>query len=107
MSMDGDTVWVFNGAGGQYPSGVFRTLDDAEAWIARESLTGCLTQYPVGISVLDWALAKGFFDPEPKPGRADKLADPAWVGRFSSASAPHYHYEGGSRPGANEDDQAR
>ena len=46
-------VWVFHGAGGRFASGVFASQAQAEEFIHRYRLTGCLTNYPVGISAYD------------------------------------------------------
>jgi hypothetical protein len=83
-------VWVFNGSGGQFPGGVFATLTVAEDWIARNSLTGVLTAYPLDRGVHEWAVEQGIF-------RADKKLDARLIGRFSSAVQEHYHYEDGVR----------
>jgi hypothetical protein len=82
-------VWVFN-AGGRFPGGVFATLAVAEAWIARNSLTGVLTAYPLDRGVHEWAVEQGKF-------RADKQLDARLIGSFTSASQEHYHYEDGVR----------
>lgn len=83
-------VWIFNGAGGRFPSGAFRTLAAAEVWIRRHALTGVLTAYPLDQGVHEWAVEQGIF-------RADKVLDAAAIGRFSSASQEHHHYEDGVR----------
>lgn len=83
-------VWVFNGVRANFPSGVFTTLENADAWIARHALTGILTAYPLDQGVHEWAVARGIF-------RADKQLDAAAIGRFTSAVQDHYHYEDGVR----------
>jgi hypothetical protein len=85
-----ETVWVFMGAEATFPSAVFQTTAEAEEWICKHRLTGVLTRYPVGISVLDWVIEKGHFSPRP-----ERLLDPNFVGRFSSAHTAHFHYEDG------------
>lgn len=40
-------VWVFNGNGGRFPSAVFSSIEAAEPWIGKHSLSGVLTQYVV------------------------------------------------------------
>ena len=84
-----EDVWVFNG-GGQFPAGVFSARDRAEAWIAARRLTGTLTRYPVDVGVYAWAVGRGAFPP-----RRPDQSDPEFIGRFSSASQEHYHYEAG------------
>lgn len=85
-----DNVWVFNGANSTTPSAVFRHRADAESWIASRELTGLLTLYPVDRPVYDWAIEKGFFTP-----KQDYQSGGKFIGRFSSASQEHYHYENG------------
>jgi hypothetical protein len=85
-----DAVWVFNGTNSSTPSAVFRHRTDAEHWIAANKLTGMLTLYPVDVPVYDWAIEKGYFTP-----KQDYQSDGAFIGRFSSASQEHYHYEDG------------
>jgi hypothetical protein len=85
-----DGVWVFNGESSNFPSAVFTTRERAEEWIALHKLTGTLTKYPLDIGVYEWALNRGAF----KPKRPDQ-SGPRFIGRFSSASLEHYHYEEG------------
>ena len=83
-------VWVFNGVGGAFPSGVFDAVDVAELWIAKYQLSGTLTEYPIGVGVFDWAIDRGLF--KPKVGR---VYDANFIGQFTSASMRHFHYEDG------------
>jgi hypothetical protein len=85
-------VWIFVGEGGALPSAVFHTRADAEQWIERESVSGILTCYPVGCAVYDWAIAAGFYKPNPS---AKSHKSPRQVASFSSAYLEHYHYENG------------
>jgi hypothetical protein len=85
-------VWLFNGEGSHFASGVFSALGPAEEWIAKHSLSGILTAYPVDEGVFDWAIARGLF--KPKPG---KNLDARFIGRFTSAAQEHYHYVDGRR----------
>lgn len=89
---DVTTVWIFNGARSNFPSGVFSILETAETWIRRYSLTGTLTRYPVDESAYDWALSRGYFTIS-KP----EQQSPDFIGRFSAANQEHYHYEDGQR----------
>jgi hypothetical protein len=89
---DIETVWVFNGSRSQFPSGVFTTLEAAEAWIRRYGLTGTLTRYPLDQSAYDWAISRSYFR-STKP----EHNSPEFIGRFSEANQEHYHYENGSR----------
>ena len=84
-------VWIFNGAEGRFPSGVFERRADAEEWISRNGLTGVLTKYPVGISVYEWAIENGHFKV-----KSEKDTSPAFIQKFSSAAQEHMHFEDGS-----------
>lgn len=84
------TVWVFCGPRAAFPSGVFRTKADAEAWIRAQRLSGTLTEYPVGVGAYEWAVSEGAFRPSTPEQRA-----PAFIQSFSSAAQPHQHYENG------------
>jgi hypothetical protein len=88
-------VWVFNG-GGQFPGGVFTTIDRAEAWISRHWLTGVLTAYPLDEGCFDWAVCRGITNLKAET-LATKSHDPGFIGAFSTASQEHYHYENGKR----------
>ena len=59
--MDPSTVWVFCGNKSTLPSGVFRDFASAESWIETHSLSGVLTEYPLGAGVYDWAIAESLF----------------------------------------------
>lgn len=84
------TCWVFNGNGGAFPSGVFLSREAAHEWIQKNQLSGVLTGYPTDQGVYDWAVAKGAFKPK-KPAHTTS----AFIGSFSDASQPHYHYVDG------------
>jgi hypothetical protein len=86
------TVWVFVAPEATFPSGVFGSLEQADQWIAKNQLSGVLTEYPVGVGVYDWAVTRGVFTPRP-----GKVIDAAFVGRFTSAAMLHFHYEDGVR----------
>lgn len=88
------TVWVFLGEGGRFPSAVFETRDLADVWILKHRLTGVLTEYPVNVGVYEWAQERAFFTP-----KKDEQYTAEFIGRFSSASQEHIHYEDGSATG--------
>ncbi len=84
-------VWIF--VGGSvfpvgFPSGVFYDLEEAKAWIDKHKLCGTLTKYPIGVGAYDWAISKGYFIP-----KKQEHTSPSFIGRFSSASMEHYHFE--------------
>jgi hypothetical protein len=86
-----DGVWLFNGdGGGSFPAAVFTTRAAAEEWIAGHRLTGCLTKYPLDIGVYEWAIERGAFKL-----KHEYQTEPKFIGRFSSASMEHDHYEDG------------
>ncbi len=83
-------IWVFNGSGSRFPSGVFTDLESAENWIKLHGLSGVLTAYPENIGVFDWAIENKFFTP-----KKEEHSSPEFIGKFSSASQEHYHFENG------------
>lgn len=85
-------VWIFVGANAHFPSGVFGSPYRAEEWITRHRLTGTLTRYPVDIGIYEWAIENQHFTPKTEEQRS-----PAFIGRFTSATLEHWHYEDGSR----------
>ncbi|MHB1456623.1 MAG: DUF7710 domain-containing protein [Armatimonadota bacterium] len=87
-----ETVWVFNGMKSSFPSAVFHTEEDAVQWIRRLKLSGTLTEYPVGISVYDWVIGNGYWQPK----RPDQKS-PEFIAGFSSAHQDHDHFEDGER----------
>ena len=94
-------VWVFTGAqsstsmNAAFPSGVFSSIEVAENWIGRHSLSGTLTLYRMDVGAYDWAIANGFFTPSKTHHQT-----PEFIGRFSGGDN-HYHYESGSRTNGN------
>jgi hypothetical protein len=87
-----NSVWVFNGNNGNFPSGVFSNQEKAEEFIVKHKLSGVLTEYPMDVSVYDWAIARGSFKP-----KSDHHNTSEFIGRFSSAHQKHFHYENGER----------
>jgi hypothetical protein len=53
------TAWLFTGSSNPIPSGVFSSKERAASWITDNRLTGQLTEYPLNISIYDWAIEKG------------------------------------------------
>lgn len=90
MSEPLEEVWVFSGNDADFPCGVFRTRQDAEAAITRNRLEGTLTKYPLDTLVYDWAIAQGLFKPKRESQRSA-----GFIQRFTSGSQEHYHYEQG------------
>ena len=86
------SVWIFNGVNSRFPSGVFFDVQAAETWINKNRLTGILTNYPINESVYDRAIGNGFFSP-----KTEEQKSPEFIGKFSSASQEHFHYEDGKR----------
>ena len=89
-------IWVFCGAGGRFPSGIFEDLGAAEHWISSHKLTGMLTSMPINEGVFDWALRNGALNLKLEKIE-EKSKNAAFVGTFSTASLEHYHYENGLR----------
>lgn len=85
------TVWVFNGNNSAFPSAIFPTSAAAEAWIRLHSLSGTLTEYPLGIGAYDWAVQAGHFKPDKEKHRSAQF-----IASFTSGAQSHLHYENGS-----------
>ena len=89
------TVWVFTGAkppnSHSFPSGVFSTQANAEAWIQKHKLSGTLTLYRVDIGAYDHAVSNGYFRPT-----TPEHETPEFVATFSGGDT-HFHYEDGKR----------
>lgn len=81
-------VWVFNGRRATFPSGVFSSRESADAWIAKHSLKGTLTKYPLNVGAYEHAIEMEWFTPQ-KPYQEES----EFIGRFTSASQEHHHYE--------------
>ena len=92
-------VWVFHGTGGRFASGVFSSRAEAEQFIANYRLSGLLTQYPVGISVYDWAIQENLFSP-----RKTEQFEPGFIQRFTAARQEHHQYEAG-KPSSDADSE--
>ena len=80
-------IWVFS-SNGQFPCGVFETREQAEIWILKNKVTGCLTRYPVGDGIYEFAIRMGYFIP-----KKEYQFTPKFISKFSCASLEHYHYE--------------
>jgi len=80
-------VWVFCSRG-QFPCGVFETQEQAEQWILQNKVNGCLTRYPIGEGIYDYAIRKAYFTP-----KKEYQFKPKFISGFSCASLEHYHYE--------------
>jgi hypothetical protein len=87
-------VWVFNGAGGRFPGGIFTSRELAEEWIRARRLTGVLTKYPLDEGCFDWAVRNDLISRRAR----EHGGEAAFVGSFSSASQEHIHYEDGEHP---------
>ncbi|BFO57070.1 hypothetical protein [Acidovorax sacchari] len=85
------SIWIFNGENSKFPSAAFSSLELAEEWIAKHKLSGVLTNYPIDRPVYEWAIENGHFNP-----KNEKERSPQFIGRFSSATQEHIHYEDGA-----------
>jgi hypothetical protein len=82
--------FFFTGAGGRLPSAVFFEKEQAVSWVQQNALNGILTKYPVGIGVYEWAIKMAYFSV-----KRDDQKTPEFIGKFSSASLEHLHFERG------------
>lgn len=86
--MKDNEVYVFTGEKSPFPSGIFTTLENAEEWIIKYSLSGMLNKYPLDMGLYDWAIKENFFTVNKE---YQKEAD--FIERFTSASLEHFHFE--------------
>ena len=90
MSDKSGFVWVFIAEGATFPCGVFSSHSDAVSAIHARSLTGVLTEYPIGALTYDFAVDAGWFE------AAEKFeTNPRRIGKFTSQHQRHFHYENG------------
>jgi hypothetical protein len=82
------SVWIFNGLGGKFPAAVFSSRKKANIWIEKHQVSGCLTKYPMNISVYDWIIAHKDWKPSKAGERTARF-----IQAFSHAGLEHYHYE--------------
>ncbi len=85
-------IWLFHSDTGRFSTGAFSSLEGAEHWIRQHQLTGVLTRYPLDAGVYEWAITNGLFEPAKELEHSSDF-----IGRFTSASQEHYHYENGER----------
>jgi hypothetical protein len=90
MSTHDKVVWVFNGAGARFPSGIFSSKERAARWIEEYKLSGMLTAYPIDEGVLDWAIRTGVFRP-----KGEKHTSSEFIQGFTTGGQDHVHYEQG------------
>ena len=86
----GMRVWVFMGERGQYPMGVWSSLDAAHKYIHDQQLTGSLTAYEVDWPAYDLAIKTGRFKPGKDQHRSVKFRQ-----TFSNQHQEHYNFRDG------------
>ena len=84
------TVWAFSGEGSKLPVAIFESKEIAEYWIKNNRVSGILSQYPLNMSIYDWAIRNKIFEPQKVEHKT-----PVFIQKFTSASQEHYHYEDG------------
>ena len=71
-------------------AGAFSSKSEADKWIEKHRLTGMLSAHLLDIGIYDWATGLGLYK-----GDKPHANHPNFIGNFSSAYLPHYHYEDG------------
>lgn len=89
--MDGK-LYIFMGEGARFPSGTFTTLENAEQWIRKHSLSGVLGQYPVDEGLYDWAIEENLFTI-----KNEHQKEAGFIQRFTCAAIDHFHFENGEQ----------
>ena len=84
---DFEYIWIFSGQGSWTPTAVFETFEEADEWIRENNLKGYLSEYPIGISVYDWAIQLGLHKP-----KYPSQESPQHIQTFGSAFLTHTHY---------------
>ncbi|MDR0996220.1 MAG: hypothetical protein LBL69_00985 [Zoogloeaceae bacterium] len=85
-------AWIFHGEKADLCTAVFSSLDRAEIWIRQYSVSGMLTRMPVNVSIYDWVISSGYFEP-----KKDCQTTSKFIQTFTSAYLEHYHYDNGER----------
>ncbi|NDV66711.1 hypothetical protein [Bacteroides sp. 224] len=81
-------IWIFKGEGASpFPSGVFSEKEKADNWIKNNKLSGVLIEYPLDISLYEWAISSGLFTP-----KNELQETPKFIQNFTCASTNHFHY---------------
>ena len=83
------TVWIVTRIEARWPGGIFLTEQAARDYIERHSITGMLSEFPLGESTYDHAIRLGLFHP-----KNDKERSGWFIAEFSPR-LPHYHFEDG------------
>lgn len=90
MNDESASVWIFHGEGARCASGVFRSRDEGMDWIAKNRLTGLLTEYPLGFGAYDDAVARGLFHPT-----REHHGTPTHIAHLSPGRTEHIHVVNG------------
>jgi|GEM_PF-488618 len=98
---DFDYIWIFSGEGSWSPTAVFHTFEEADTWIRSHKLKGYLSEYPIGISVYDWAIQLGYFKP-----KHESQNNGWYIQKFGSGYLNHSHYTDSTYQVADNDTDA-
>jgi hypothetical protein len=85
-----DAAWVFHGANAQFTSALFTSRCKAEEWVEENEMSGMLTTYPLNISIYDWAVQAGIWQPSKSHHHNLEFKQ-----RFTSAALEHVPSEDG------------
>ena len=81
------------GKDARFPSAVFSHQQNTENWIKANRVSGILTEYPLNISVYNWAVSHEYFVPKREHYNTIEFQRP-----FTSARQNHIHYQDGIAP---------
>jgi hypothetical protein len=82
---DYEWIWIFCE---EESFACFVSKKQAFTWIMKTKVSGCLTRYPLNISIYDWAISNHYFSPKFPSHNSAKF-----IQKFSSAYLEHYHFE--------------
>jgi hypothetical protein len=90
VNMTKGEIWVFMGESSKMVVGCFDSFDGDLKAISKYKLSGLLTRYSMNELAYDWALRNQFFQT-----KKSEQKTAAFIGRFTSASQAHFHFENG------------
>ncbi len=84
-------LWAFQGVGSDCTNGIFTSKELAIKYIKEYSLSGILIKLPLDVSIYQWAIDMGYFNPT-----KDYMKSSQFIQRFNSAYLEHYHFHNGN-----------
>lgn len=86
--MNLEYIWVIQSNSDRNIIGCFIQKELAEQFIQQHQLQCSLVQMPIDISVYDWVIQKGYWQP-----KSDLQKSAKFIEKFSSAYLKHEHFK--------------